>query len=94
MLKLFTFCICPGCGRRYIRWRKSYKPFCDQLCMKVHERRRYHAEVTDRVKELARMERFADVKRQITEAENAGNHQEADSVVREFLEILNRTEPV
>lgn len=93
-MKLFTFCKCPGCGRRYIRWRKTYKPFCDQLCMKVHERRWYHAEDTNRAQEIARMERSAEYRRRITEAETAGKQVEADSVVREFLDLLNKTEPV
>ena len=93
MLKLFTMCTCPGCGRRYLRWwLEAYKPFCDQLCMKVHERRRYHAEVTDRAKELARMKRFADYKRRIVLAENAGKGQEADAIVQECLDVLNRPE--
>ena len=91
---MIKFLRCPGCGRRYIRWGRTYKPFCDQLCMLVDQRRWYYAIVTDREQELARMERFADVKRQITEAEAAGKQAEADSVVREFLEQLNRTEPI
>lgn len=92
---MIKFLKCPGCGRWYVKWWWTvHKPFCDQLCMRVREKQVYHGWVTDRAKMLAQMARSAEYKRRIKAHEDAGKHEEADQVVREYLDLMNRPENI